>query len=197
MFWRGALHFTVTELCCKLLFSDPSSQKAVQPLYTEVYTILQWGLQHVCDPPPPPHPHDLSSNPHCYPIHISHHHPPSLRTKVRIPQLTHLFIYLHVSIIFPKSTSKHCNVYHSYQSSATCNYKCITSCCRVGVRSNNRRVSEFTPQIYSTVVSTCIKKCASIGKQNYLSAVLLMQVGNSVLNCVVKHLEVFVSCTIW
>lgn len=42
VFWKGALHITVTELCCKLLFSDTSGQEAVQPLYTEVYTILQW-----------------------------------------------------------------------------------------------------------------------------------------------------------
>lgn len=40
--WKGALHITVTELCCKLLFSGPAGQKAVQPLYTEVYAILQW-----------------------------------------------------------------------------------------------------------------------------------------------------------
>ena len=56
--WKEALHFAVTELCYKLLFSDPSGQKAVQPLYTEVYTILQWWMQHVCDPMPfpPPNP---------------------------------------------------------------------------------------------------------------------------------------------
>lgn len=52
VFWKGALHVTVTELCCKLLFSDPSGQKALQPLYTEVYAILQWWMQHVCDPMP-------------------------------------------------------------------------------------------------------------------------------------------------
>ena len=67
--WKEALHFAVTELCYKLLFSDPSGQKAVQPLYTEVYTILQWWMQHVCDPMPFPPPNPLP------PIHPSHQPP--------------------------------------------------------------------------------------------------------------------------
>lgn len=86
----------VTELCCKLLFSDSPSQKAVQPLYTEVYAVLRWWMQHVCDPGPSPQ--TLCSPQPLLTEHLPAHHRCSLGLLRSRPRLKPA-VFLHANTI--------------------------------------------------------------------------------------------------
>lgn len=158
--WKEALHLTVTSLCYKLLFSDPSGQTAVQPVYTEVYTILQWWMQHVCDPMPSPP--TLPSTP------VTSHLSPSIDSA-------HYRSFLVLSpteaLLFVSSSTVNPVVSIHPKAAAGCLVS-ITSCWSRGAACSNSRsiVCRFTQIVFKIhlkynpvcrFTSTCINKSLS------------------------------------
>lgn len=144
--WKEALHLTVTSLCYKLLFSDPSGQTAVQPVYTEVYTILQWWMQHVCDPmpAPPPPPPTLPSTP------VTSHLSPSIDSA---HYRSFLVLCPTEALLFVSSSSVNPVVSIHPKAAAGCLVS-ITSCWSRGAACSNSRsiVCRFTQIVFKKSV---------------------------------------------